>query len=487
MEFTKERADAFIRENTQRVDPLWRPKFHLSGECGWINDPNGFVRYEGQYHLFYQHYPYEPKWGPMHWGHAVSPDLIAWRYLPIALAPDQPYDQGGCFSGSAIEADGRLCLLYTGHLPGYHMSAQVQTQCLAVSQDGLLFDKYPDNPVIKTEQVPQGTSSSDFRDPRVLRRSGVYYLLIGSEDLQGQGQLLLYRSKDLITWEFVNTVLRSDGTIGHRAWECPDLITLGNTDVLIFSPQGIAPRADGFHNASGSAYMIGHMDWERGIYEGSGPYPLDYGFDFYAPQCLIDDQGRAILTAWMDMWGSPMPIADMGHHWAGAMILPREVSLSGGRLIFSPVQGLEGYKKNEACINDCAVEGCYTLPITGCCSALDVRIHAGDSTHFGLKLRLGKDEETVLSYDVGLSRLTLDREKSGQGPGGRRSISLSLDQGVLALHILLDMSSIEVFAAGGQKVMTGRIYPKAASDAIEVFSNKRCRILHIQKWDIVNG
>jgi beta-fructofuranosidase len=233
--------------------------------------------------------------------------------------------------------------------------------------------------------------------------------------------------------------------------------------------------------------MIGHMDWVHGIYDGTGPYPLDYGFDFYAPQSLIDDQGRAILTAWMDMWGSPMPTADCGHHWAGALILPRTIALSGGRLSFAPVQELERYKLHEVCITDCPVEGSYVLPITGCCCALDVRIHAGDSTHLGLKLRLGRDEETVLSYDAGQAQLTLNREKSGQGPRGQRRISLALDQGILALHILLDRSSIEVFAAEGQKVMTGRIYPKEASNAMEVYSNGRCRILSIQKRDIVTG
>ena len=134
-----------------------RPDFHLSPRTGWMNDPNGFSYYKGQYHMFYQYYPYESKWGPMHWGHAVSDDLLHWEYRPAALAPDEAYDRDGCFSGSAIELpDGRHLLMYTGvvkeHL-GNDDYQEVQTQCIAVG-DGTDYEKYGQNPVLDEKDLP---------------------------------------------------------------------------------------------------------------------------------------------------------------------------------------------------------------------------------------------------------------------------------------------------------------------------------------------
>jgi beta-fructofuranosidase len=182
VKYTKEQADQYILENKINLVPDFRLNYHLMAEYGWMNDPNGFIEYEGQYHLFYQHYPYASKWGPMHWGHAVSRDLIRWEYLPVALAPDEAYDSGGCFSGSAIEKDGKLYLMYTGHVVIVPEVDYIQTQAIAVSEDGVHFTKSPHNPVIGIEQIPEQSSKKDFRDPKVFERGGRYYVVLGSND-----------------------------------------------------------------------------------------------------------------------------------------------------------------------------------------------------------------------------------------------------------------------------------------------------------------
>lgn len=136
------KANEFIEKNAQTVNQEYRNKFHLMAPIGWMNDPNGFVYYQEEYHLFYQYYPYDSIWGPMHWGHAKSKDLIHWEHLPVALAPGESYDKEGCFSGSAIEKDGKLYLIYTGHNV---VEGQVrQVQCLAVSEDGIHFENMPE-------------------------------------------------------------------------------------------------------------------------------------------------------------------------------------------------------------------------------------------------------------------------------------------------------------------------------------------------------
>ena len=154
----------------KRISAEERPGFHFSTRVGWLNDPNGFSFYEGKYHLFYQYHPYDPYWGPMHWGHAVSEDLLHWEYLPAALAPDQIYDKDGCFSGSAVVLpDGKQLLMYTGvkRIPKADGGmCDEQTQCLAVG-DGVDYVKYEKNPIMDKKDIPQGSSEADFRDPKM--------------------------------------------------------------------------------------------------------------------------------------------------------------------------------------------------------------------------------------------------------------------------------------------------------------------------------
>ena len=161
--------------------PEERPDFHLATRVGWMNDPNGFCYYKNQYHMFYQYYPYAPYWGPMHWGHAVSNDLLHWEYLPAVLAPDTPYDIGGCFSGNAIELpDGRHLLMYTGVMKNPYMGEgkeELQTQCLAIG-DGMDYEKYEGNPVLDGNDLPEGCSRADFRDPKLWRKADGTYCCI---------------------------------------------------------------------------------------------------------------------------------------------------------------------------------------------------------------------------------------------------------------------------------------------------------------------
>ena len=175
------------------------PSFHLTAGVGWINGPNGFSLYQGEYHLFYQYYPYDTKWGPMHWGHAKSRDLIHWERLPCALAPDMPYDKDGCFSGGAIELpDGRHLLMYTGVRNVRRSNGLVdgyQTQCIAIG-DGVDYQKYENNPVLDAKDLPEGGSEIDFRDPKIWFERGKYWAVVGNRPADGSGSILLFESED---------------------------------------------------------------------------------------------------------------------------------------------------------------------------------------------------------------------------------------------------------------------------------------------------
>ena len=206
-----------------------RPAFHLSPRVGWMNDPNGFSYYNGEYHLFYQYYPYKPVWGLMHWGHAVSKDLLHWEYLPAAIAPDTMQDKDGCFSGSAAALpDGRQLLMYTGVAKEMQPDGnikEVQTQCLAVG-DGKDYEKYKKNPVLTHKDLPEDGDKYNFRDPKLWQEEdGSYRCVVGNCTVDGDGRILLFQSKDGFSWEFCLVIAENKGRFGQM-WECPDFFSL---------------------------------------------------------------------------------------------------------------------------------------------------------------------------------------------------------------------------------------------------------------------
>ena len=254
----------------KRIKKEDRPEFHFSSRVGWLNDPNGFSYYQGKYHLFYQYHPYDPYWGPMHWGHAVSEDLLHWEYLPAALAPDQPYDRDGCFSGSAVELpDGRQLLMYTGvkRIPkedgGF---VDEQTQCLAVG-DGIDYEKCEQNPVLDEKDIPEGCSKADFRDPKMFRNEdGTYSMVAVNRAADGSGQILLYKSENGFHWDFKSVVKENQHRFGVM-WECPDLFKLDGKDVIICSPMDMLPEGFEYHNGNGTLCLIGTFDEETGKFQ----------------------------------------------------------------------------------------------------------------------------------------------------------------------------------------------------------------------------
>lgn len=506
MRYTKETADAFIRESKPLLVKGYRLNYHLMAEFGWMNDPNGFIQYRDQYHLFYQHYPYKSVWGPMHWGHAVSRDLVHWEYLPVALAPDTPFDRDGCFSGSAIEQDGKLVLMYTGHVTtdSQGRSDVRQTQGIAVSSDGITFAKWKDNPVLGGGQIPPEVNQRDFRDPKVFRRDGHYYAVLGSNDTRGNGLVLLYKSDNLVEWSFVNILAASDGRFGDN-WECPDLFPLGGKDVFMLSPQRMPAQGEAYRNLHSTMAMIGQFDPAEGRFHAERHAPVDHGFDFYAPQSTLDDKGRRIVIGWMDMWETEMPTERLGHGWAGAMSLPREAVLKDGRIVYRPLEEIEQHRAAEFSLPAFLLDGELGIGAGGDSYELQLEFEVQDAREFGVKLRIGAgadggagseagsesragsgngSEETVLAYEPGSGLLRFNRDRSGIGPGGERRAAVALANGKLALRIFVDKSSVEVFAGDGEVVMTGRIYPGKDSLGLSLFSDGACTVSVCRKWDI---
>ena len=286
----------------------YRPDYHITPKKGWINDPNGFVFFNGEYHLYAQHNPYDTVWGPMHWLHFVSRDLHNWTEKGIALKPSAPYDKEfGCFSGSSIVKDDKLFVLYTG------ANGDKQVQCLAVSKDGYNFEKYPYNPVLDEDDLPDGYLVKDFRDPKIIFQNDTYYVLLAARHKDGYSSILLYKSKDLIHYEFVNVLKSFNNMAENGMVECPDVVFENGKACLIYSFQHPSNYEKDFTVCS----QVGHIDLDKGIFVPTGEEKeLEQGFVGYASHTLTKDKHNYYIS-WLHSWGINSPTAKEGYECEG--------------------------------------------------------------------------------------------------------------------------------------------------------------------------
>ena len=473
-------ARAYEKEEGGKIPASARPLFHLTPWVGWMNDPNGFSYYRGQYHLFYQYNPYDTQWDAMHWGHAVSHDLLHWTYLPAALAPDAPYDSFGCFSGSAMELnDGRQLLLYTGvRKEGGDKAKEFQTQCVAVG-DGVNYQKYARNPVLDTADLPEGLSPYDFRDPKIWRRpEGGYRCVVGARRMDKRGVLLLFDSDDGFRWRFFSILAENDGRLGLM-WECPDFFPLDGKHVLFVSPQDMLPEGFEYHNGNGTVCQIGTFDEETGKFHAEFDQAIDYGIDFYAPQTLLTPDGRRVMIGWMQNWDT-CNLHVKSTPWFGQMSLPRELSIKNGRLYQSPLRELEALRGDMVEYKNVEIgNGAITLPgVEGRTVDLEIEIEPAEGELFNrFAVRFAQDEtyHTGFSFRPRESVVKVDRKFSGSRRAiiHQRRAKVDHDNGRLTLRLILDRFSVEVFVNDGEKVMSATLYTEAAADGITFFADGR--------------
>ncbi|CAH5233861.1 glycoside hydrolase family 32 protein [Serratia marcescens] len=453
------------------------PQFHLAPPAGWINDPNGLICIDGVYHAFFQHHPYSEHWGPMHWGHATSRDLIRWQHQPIALAPDAPYDKDGCFSGCAVDDNGVLTLIYTGHVwlgePGDDSQVR-EVQCLATSEDGIRFVKH--GPVLAP---PDGIQH--FRDPKVWRENGEWWLVVGAKE-NGLGQVRLYRSADLRAWRFDRVLAGALAAHQGYMWECPDFFPLGEQHLLLFSPQGLAAQGYRYRNRFQSGYLLGH--WRPdGDFRVTQPFcELDAGHDFYAPQTFTAADGRRLLFAWMDMWESPMP--SKAHRWAGALTLPRELTLAAdGSVLMNPARELAALRRESHTFLAQTLTNQH-LPLADDVQELTLTLRPADNDAERYGLAIGNAAR--LFVDNQAHRLVLERFHDNPALCTCRSVPLP-EGDTLSLRLFIDRSSLEIFVNQGQACLTSRIYPTAGEHHLSLFAaGGRAQFEPITGWRLAS-
>ena len=481
----------------RNYNELHRPQFHFSPAEKWTNDPNGLVYYEGEYHLFYQYYPDSTVWGPMHWGHAVSTDLIQWEHLPIALYPDS---LGYIFSGSAVidwnntsglgtASSPPMVAIYTYHDPVGAKAGRLdyQTQGIAYSTDkGRTWVKYEGNPVIANPGIP------DFRDPKVSWHPAFDKWIM---TLAVKDHVSFYSSDDLITWQFESDFGKELGAHGG-VWECPDLFKMKVDDtreekyVLLVSINPGGPNG-----GSATQYFVGQFDGNTfqpdpaflpqvtGTDSGGQARAvwIDHGKDNYAGVTFSDaPDGRHIFIGWMSNWQYANVVPT--ETWRNAMTLPRDLHLTKHNnsyiLRSQPVPELVMLRKDTTISVINSREDLIPFGPDG----LEADITFSEITDdCGVTLSNGKENITI-GIDYSNGRLFVDRTNSGMSEfsshfQGIHYAGIADLTKPIKMHLFIDRSSLEVFLNDGETVMTEIFFPTANYDLLNVYAeNERIKI-----------
>lgn len=442
------------RQKGRTDQDLWRPRLHIAPPAGWLNDPNGLCQYKGIYHAFYQLAYFQPEGGLKFWGHCTSRDLLHWEFQGVPLCPDQPFDCHGAYSGSALIEEDQMYLFYTGNVKllgehDYVNTGRESNTVMAVSPDGMQVDT---KELLMTNGDYPDDLTRHVRDPKVWKQDGRYYMVLGARTREDEGTVLLFSSEDKKRWNYVHR-FRMEKPFGYM-WECPDLYVLDGHTVLSISPQGVEQDGLKFANKyqSGTCFLSGDFRETKALGEFR---ELDGGFDFYAPQTFLADDGRRIQIGWMGMPDMEKVYRNrtVGRGWQNMLTIPRELSVRDGILCQNPVRELKEWWNKEQ-----KISGAYSGSLEPCCE-LELTTEGGDVKVVlagGLVLRYEK-AEGIFWMEFTDPLLGGGRDIRGRQVGALRD-----------LRILVDVSGVEVFLNGGQDVFSTRFYPEKDQYHVEI-------------------
>ena len=465
MSVSRALVNNFIAQKKGSIDNKYRPRFHMSPDVGWMNDPNGLVYFKGQYHLYYQANPYRTKPGQMMWGHFISSDLIRFEDQGIALSLDSVGENA--FSGGAIIDNEQIHIYYTLHTEKHPSTIRFDGEAIEISKDDTFTEKENEkrkhgvrinegkdikeeeiyhsvssdgssyergNRVFGNETLPSNLSQTDFRDPNPVKIGDSYYIFIGGKDIQrNAGVIIVLKGDSLDHFEYA-FVIGPFYELGDMA-ECPSYFRINDKDVFIVSGCNVYRRGNDFKNINSSVFIVGNLDLEAKKMHVDFIQEIDKGDCFYAPQ-FIRHGNRAIMVGWMENWAKNYPTSILHHGYVGAFTLPREISLVGKDIYQQPIAEFEQY---------CKIAKPGYLPRL---ADISMRIEEGASLVIqgdNGALLIGNDNGVYLDNTQGNGmfdciRRTNARYKSAQ------------------VRIILDTSSIEIFVDNGKEVITSRFY-----------------------------
>ena len=440
----------------------WRQVFHIQPESGLLNDPNGFSYFDGKWHLFYQAFPFGTIHGLKSWYHMQSDDLIQWESLGEAIRPETKYESHGAYSGSAYPLADELRLFYTGNVRDEHFERHAYQ----------LGATYKNGRITKNQQpligdLPAGYTAH-FRDPQVFKHQGVYYMLLGAQTTDLQGEILIYRSEDLAHWHLVGPMAFKEQSLGYMM-ECPHIVGLEKEPILIFCPQGLDKQIIDYDTPHPNTYLLGgHVDLEKGQFEAtSNLQNLDDGFDSYATQAMDMPDGRTLAVSWLGTPEYEYPV--IRDAWTNCLSLVKELTVKNQQLYQYPVQEINQYK---------------TLVTRGESTSLSEQIvYQPTTNHYELEVVFEANQQATLflladeqnsrslkiDVDTTFGKVTVDRSNVGIEKINE-TVSVRTSQVAqhqpMRLNIFVDTSSVEIFINQGERVLSLLAFPEPSDTTI---------------------
>lgn len=465
-----------------------RPQIHFTPQKAWMNDPNGMVFYNGTYHLFYQYYPDSTVWGPMHWGHATSRDLVHWQHHPIALYPDS---LGYIFSGSAVAdlantsgfgTGGKtpLVAIYTSHDTTGEKRGRndFQTQSIAYSLDeGATWTKYSSNPVLKNPGI------RDFRDPKVMwyEQTKKWIMTLATQD-----RITFYSSPNLKDWTRESEFGKHVGAHGG-VWECPDLFPLEHNGQTIWVLL-VSINPGGPNSGSATQYFTGQFDGHTFTPYASDTRWIDYGPDNYAGITWSNTGKRKIFIGWMSNWQYANVVPT--EQWRSATTIPRDLSLEkvGDKYLVRsiPVPELDVITEQPVILKNLATgNNDITAKVGSLASPARIYLTSGNTGDFSLTLSNASGEKVVLGYEKGSNNYFIDRMASGKttfekGFAKKHTAPRLTDNTAINLTLIIDNASVELFADNGLTVMTQIFFPNIPFTTITLQTAEGFNITSLQ-------
>ncbi|MDX1301376.1 sucrose-6-phosphate hydrolase [Photobacterium sp.] len=453
-----------------------RPLWHIAPPQGLLNDPNGFIYHNGEYHLFYQLHPHGCVHKDKYWAHVTSTDLINWTSQPVALCPSDWFDSHGVFSGHAVSQGDELMLFYTGNVRIGEQRDRITTQCLATSTDGIHFTKH--GPVIP--ELPPGITPH-CRDPKVVRHGDHWIMLLGAQHESETGRLVIYRSNDLRKWDYVGLFGEELGDFGYM-WECPDLFELNDQLLGILCPQGIESNSEHYtvphHNGYGKATLS-----KQDALTLSDLTTLDYGFDFYAPQTAEAADGRRLMVGWM---GLPDEInqPSVTDGWLHQLTCLRELSWKNGKLYQRPARELQTLRSQQQLFTFDQATQHETLSLEIKSVELQTTLNWPASGSKTLRLMDDGEHYCDLIVDSDSQRIVLDRSHAMKTDGELiREIKMT-EQADIKLQILADRSSLEIFLNDGEYVMSSRFFTHHNVTTLQLLADTKTEWHPVTAWSL---
>lgn len=439
----------------------WKLNFHLMPPIGWINDPNGLCYFKGEYHIFFQYSPFEVEGGLKFWGHYITKDLINYKYVGVSIYPNEKYDCHGVYSGSAFIEDDKIYIYYTGNVKllgehDYIESGREANTMLTVSDDGINFSEK--ECLMEMKDYPKGITNH-IRDPKVWKADNSYYMVQGARKYgydrdNDIGEVLIFSSKDKRNWKHISTVNTKD-RFGYM-WECPDLFNLDGQNILITCPQGVKQIESVYENIYFSGYFLINDDYKTKDSITVDDFTvLDKGFDFYAPQTFLDENGNRVIIGWMGVPDTEETHKNLtvDYGWQHCLTIARELSFKNGKLYQKPHRSLEKLRNSMIFENKCSYSSLSDNLISA--DSYEVIVdNIKDADNFELLISEGvsikyKESKFILEFvnDIG--------KQIGGGRGKRSAYLEKLEN----IRILIDTSTIEIFVNDGEMVFTTRYYP----------------------------